>query len=589
MALSPELLEEGAELLLKDTPDVSTMRGYAQQVQHDFLRGLSLPADESMSIADSEAFTKEVLARVGADQGVRNTVADVNRWIDMNYGELVSELGEGFANTAVFAQAQGVLTSASSAYGQTLQLGSVTSNALADGELSVGEAIQIGASALSTAATVISAAGSSMAFGPIGAMAAVIIAGVTFLGASADRHNAMRDARLAAAMRKVDQEILHYNSEVAAYEQDYNAMYQQYWKRKDTAVASIANMWWAYQQELGYDFDVRYFPGSPTPVRGGMMFDNKRTSAFWLQKRSECDEPSGCLYFPPLIVRGKGATDHVIHPDVFALPPEQRIAAMASDFAPPPGEIGLYGGYEYYWKTIRALDAHVPVRFDSAGRPVGFWVPESHEMRGPQRLRRYEHIISDWLCSITSRVGSSINPTCECPKGLKTYRPKTSTQMVPGKYLPEPGGCPTPPSPFRINASKSRLAGTYQYGDYPDVRNRMLEYMEAVADIFDKAGQAVPVYQVRVHSDVMQTAHAVSGELAAMERLSELKRELGLQDLRASKMSESQKRDVPVLNAIMTGYMEEGKRRTNIINNLMLGAGGAAAAFGAYKFFGGGR
>lgn len=557
-------IDEGAEILLEDTPDASTMRGFSEKIQADYLQNLKLPGLDT-TVADSEAFTKEVMARVAGKMGKRNTVADVNQWAGLNYSELSSELGVDFTDMVINAQAQGVLDSASSVYGQSLTLGSVTENALADGNLSIPEATQIGASAMSTASSVMGAVGASVALGAACGMFAVIAVGVSFLSASGERYNAMRRAKLAQAATQIDLEAQVFNEALAAFEEEYNAEYQRYWDSKDTAVAFIANAWTGYQGEMGYDFDLRYFPGSPTPIRGGLMFDDKRTSTFYLSKVPTCENPVGCLYFP---IRGDSKSNrYVVHPDIDQSSPQASRISMAPYFAPPI-DAGFLSGYEYYFKALRAFDAHVPNKFDSAGNPIGFWVPPSHPMRKRQEIRRYAQIAAHWYCRVTSRTGSSIAPDCRCPDEGFT------------SFLPEPPGCPVRDS---SNPAVGQLKKAQAYEKTSIMRPYVEEYLERKREIFDRAAGSVPVYKVRVQSDLIQTANAVSGELAAIRRLGELKSEFGVNDLRS--LSNTQKLSTKVLGELGPLLKKEGERRSNIVNNLMLGAGGAAVAFGAYKKF----
>src|SRR5690606_18971857 len=106
-------------------------------------------------------------------EGIKATVADVEGWASMTYDELMAAGNHEsiIAMQTTAASAQASLDVAGKVYGESYSLFSLSAGALEDGKISAGEAVQLGASAVSMAGTLISGVTGGMALGPIGAIA----------------------------------------------------------------------------------------------------------------------------------------------------------------------------------------------------------------------------------------------------------------------------------------------------------------------------------------------------------------------------------------------------------------------------------
>jgi hypothetical protein len=140
----------------------------AEQVA-DVLDGLP-PLGSKVNLEESEDFARETIARSARQVGQSNlSASEVERILHTPLAELELKY-QAVANLSLDSFATSSMEGDPSS--NTLSLVTVSAEALEDGEISKEEAAAIAISAAKAAGSVVAAASGSLAFGPLGAVAA---------------------------------------------------------------------------------------------------------------------------------------------------------------------------------------------------------------------------------------------------------------------------------------------------------------------------------------------------------------------------------------------------------------------------------
>lgn len=574
------VLDESAEVLIQDTPPEPAMVGYAERVHQEFLRGTRFSLAHA-NLEDSRAFIEEVVANVAQAEGYKATGSDVKHWSSLSFEELEAESDSAgknlgpLADGVAMASASAGLQVAGDVYKESLGFYSLGTGALEDGNISAQEAVQLGASASSFASTMMSSMGTGgVALGPIGAIAGLVLGGINFLTSSASSWEAYQRAQLARARAAADAE----KHVVDAFLEEERAKYEQWqqqvvWRARDTAVAEVADAWAGFEDGTGVRFGLRFFPGSPIPPRAGTYRSTRIASrgGIFLSKYHggtggepfECDSLSGCLYFPephPSRVAAIGYRDAYVEMLEQMAARDRYLTTTPNnlknekDYVPSRAED--FPQYAYYFRTFRAFDSFLVN--PSTREQRRFWVPPAQRIK-QLNWKTYEDLAYEWLCG-NSRACSALDL---CTNDV-TCRYSSSQRKQ---------GYDAMVSAFRYKESG---------GHDPKIPERARRFVESMQDKLARELHSSQVIKTRVMGDLIQTANAVTGELATSLRLEQLLGEMG--DL--SRLSASEQRQVTALDPQTQAKVEREQSRDAVVNNGMLATGIAAMGFGAYKKWG---
>lgn len=579
-------LDESAELLVQDTPPESLMEGYAEKVRSDFMRGTRMTLANA-NLEDSKAFVEEVMANVADAEGYKASVSDINRWSSLSFEELSQQTDAAGKNLGrlsdgvAMASASAGLDVAGEVYGESLGFYSLGANALEDGSLSASEAVQLGASASSLASTMISSASAGgVTLGPIGAIAGLVIGGISFLTSRGSAQKAFWEAREAQAIAQVDREQEAVNAFLEEEQRKYEQIEAEVWKAKDTAIAEVADAWAAFEDGVGVRFGLRYFPGSSIPPRAGVYRTTYvREIDKWLKAKYravdipgerrqeaiplECAALSGCLYFPephPKRVAAIGYQRAFVELLEELAERDQYLTTTPAnlnnerDFVPPRTQD--FPAYAYYSRTFRAFDAFLVN--DSTSSKKRFWVPPVQRVQ-TLNWKTYSDLAYEWLCG-NSPACSALDLCTDTVDCSYTARQK---QM-----------------------GYEAMVANYKYGQQksPQIPARALRFVASMQEQLAMANSSTDIIKTRVVGDLVQTANAVGGELATSIRLKQLMQEAGTSNL--SRLSASDLRSIQALDENTVSAIDKAQRRDGLVNGGMLAAGVASLGFGAYRKWG---
>jgi hypothetical protein len=577
-----DALERDAVELIQDTPSAEYMEGESQRVQDQYLKNLKMTVDTA-NLEDAEEFMKDLMANVAQAEGLKATVADIDKWSQMTFDELsetVDSSGQSlraFASGTSMATAKAGLDVASNAYGESYQLYNVTAGVLEDGKLSVGEAVQLGASAVSFASTAVAGLAGGAALGPIGAIAGLVLAGISYLFTSASAQEAAWNAALDEAKDDANRE----QAKIEAFNRKQQLEYIEYnrliWQAKDASISEVADNWAGFEESLGVRFGLRYFPGAPPPKRAGFY---KKTT-LWVsgssspdflvsktfQKKQNgpvypvlCESLSGCPYFPephPKRVEQIGyqaayveMLEQYAKKNLYLFNPsmpndKNQQYVMHSDAVYP-------SQYDYFNRTLRAFDSYVGNRF---------WVPPVNRIQSP-RYKDYRDLAYEQICATEAGI---------CFGGKK-YQKCNDLAFLRGECL----------YPESIkNEAFTELVRMKAKGIEYDIHGSAMKFWKGAMEDLADQGSATDVFKTRITGDLIQTANAVGGEMATALRLRQLMSNFGTTDIRT--LSQDEKRSITAVPAEVRNKLDRLKQRDTILNGGMLVAGVSALGYGAYR------
>lgn len=578
-----DALERDAVALIEDTPSSDYMEGESQRIQEEYLKSLKLTVDTA-NLEDAEEFMKDLMANVAEAEGLKATSADIAKWSQMTFEELASSVDSAghslrsMANGTAMATAKAGLDVAGSTYGESYQLYNITAGVLEDGKLSVGEAVQLGASAVSFASTAIAGLAGGAALGPIGAIAGLVIAGISYLFTSASAQEAAWNAALSAAKDAADRE----EAIVNAFNQAQLLQYKEYdrliWQAKDAAISEVADNWAGFEENLGVRFGLRYFPGAPPPKRAGfyqkttLWVSGSGSADFLISKTFQrkkngpvypvlCESLSGCPYFPephPKRVKEIGYEDayvemleqyqkknlYLFNPD---FPIDGQFVTSDNQKYPPQ--------YDYFNRTLRAFDAYTSDRY---------WVPPARRIKTPS-YKDYRALAYEQICANEAGI---------CFGGKK-YRKCDDLAFLRGE-------CSYPNS--IKEEAYAELVRMKAKGIEYDIHGAAMEFWQNAMEDLANQGSVTDVFKTRITGDLIQTSNAVGGEMATALRLRELMSSFGTTDIRT--LSAQEKRSVTAIPSEVRSKIDRLKQRDLAVNGGMLVAGLSALGYGAYRKWG---
>lgn len=575
-----DALERDAVALIEDTPSAEYMEGESQRIQDEYLKNLKMTVDTA-NLEDAEEFMKELMANVADAEGLKASVSDIEKWSQMTFDELASSLDSaghslsGFANGTAMATAKAGLDVASSSYGESYQLYSVTAGVLEDGKLSMGEAVQLGASAVSFASTAIAGLAGGAALGPIGAIAGLVIAGISYLFTSSSAQEKAWQGALERAREAVNLE----EARVDSFNQNTLLEYKEYdkliWQAKDSAISEVADNWAGFEENLGVRFGLRYFPGSPPPLRAGFYQQTTRwvsgsnTPDFLIGKSFQtkqdgpvypvlCSSLSGCPYFPephPNRVEALGYDNAYIEmleqfkkKNLYLFDPNRDINSqfvVNSEQAYP-------SQYDYFNRTLRAFDAYTSNKF---------WVPQTKRIQTPA-YKDYRSLAYEQICATEAGICFGGKKYVKCP----------DLEYLKGK-------CSYPNS--IKDEAYTELVRMKAKGIEYDIHGAAMKFWQNAMEDLANQGSTTDVFKTRITGDLIQTANAVGGEMATSLRLRELMSSFGTTDIRT--LSAQEKRSVTAVPASVRSKIDRLKQRDLALNGGMLVAGLSALGYGAYR------
>lgn len=598
-------LDRSAIELIDNTPTREEMEGYASEIKSKFLKGLKLPLD--IDVKDSEQFAQQVMANTAASMGIQATAKNIQEWAKVPINELSAKVGvnlDGLADGTMMATAQAGLDTASKAYGESYQLFSLTEGVLTDANLDVVEAIQLGASAVSMASTLIASAAGGAALGPYGAVAGVILGAVSYFTSSAERAKQAE----AAAMEKIYAQMTAEKQQVDTYNLKELAKYKErlevLWEAKDSAVALVADSWAAYEQELGVRFGLRYFPNSPPPIRAGL----KKQGSQGKNLQVYCTSPGGCLYFPeptPARIKALGYEKAML----------ELVDTLAKRgfrlFDPSPSKrvedqyVATEQGFSaYYDRTLRAFSAYL--------REGTFWEPKSTRNTSVLAKGYGHHLIdlyntgkiptlksnqvpigngrSNVTCTSTFPQVSSSSPevlnNVLFAKGKYTYGATTAAEQQFAQWQADAMKCIKGTWNMNVTPAKMDVVKVGE-NNILDAKRRLFEGAENfwfdLNEALEQEQNAANVFKTRIAGDLIQTANAVGGELATSIRLQEIMSQTGTRSIQELTKSASSLKAVP---SETLAKVERTQKRDGLINNVMLAMGVGAVGYGAKRKWG---
>lgn len=595
-------LDASAIALIDNTPTREEMEGYAAELKAKVLRNMKLPLD--IDIKDSEQFAQQVMANAAAALKITATGQDIQRWAATPINELSATLGlEELADTTMMATAQAGLETASQAYGETYKLFSLTDNVLADGQLDVMEAIQLGASAVSMASTLIASAAGGAMLGPYGAVAGVVLGAISYFTSSVAR---AKEAK-AAAMEQIYSQMEVERQRVNTYNMQelkrYEAGVEVLWEAKDSAVSMIADNWAAYEQELGVRFGLRFFPNSSPPPRAGI----KKQGSQGMNIPVMCNSPGGCPYFPePTPARIKA----VGYEKAFLEMVDQLATKGYWLFNPAKKIENQYvmeeqGFSAYYDRTLRAFSA-----FLSEGN---FWAPK-HSRDTSVLMKTYGHHLVDlyqtgripklvlgqktMLMGSDSRAYTAFSCT-SVPQPTGVTKVTNNVMFAKGKYVygdtslveknfaewqADAKKCINSTWESTSSGIKEKVSSRVGENNIQQVKKELYlgaeRFWQDLNEALVKEQNAANVFKTRIAGDLIQTANAVGGELATSLRLHRLLSDSGSRNIQELASSNSNLKALPTETITR---LEKAQKRDNAINNTMLALGVGALGYGAKR------
>lgn len=604
-------LEAEAVQLIDNTPSKEDMEGYVGTIKQKFIKNLKLNVD--LSIEDSEEFTQELMANIASSTGLKASAADIQKWSQMTYDELsvaVNSAGVnlgGLANNTAIATAQAGLSTAAQAYGEAYSLFSITDGILEGKGLTANDAVQLGASAVSLASTVIAGAAGGAALGPYGAIVGVVLAGVSYLISKPTAALAAWEASKKVAAATTTAEVAELDRWNVERSKEFYARLDGMRLNKDRAVSEIADNWAAYEEELGVRFGLRYFPGSPVPPRAGVYvktgrFYTKDTGGLGLLPQG-CTSLAGCPYFTEP------------HPSrVAAVGYQQALAELVDKMAEkslylanPDSSVPLENQYVfsepkfsgYYDRTLRAFSAYL-----GSGT---FWTPPNQRPLTIQ-IKNYGHHLSDLECTLADMCGgTSQGLRCEEDAALKitwggdrlAALRNCQELQVKDRYglnnVHFALGASTVQDSLHYNSQYTqRLFNKFNELRAKDAKTgaklsamvfeRGAKFWRDLNETLDNQNASTNVFKIRISADLLQTANAVGGELATSIRLQDLVNSLGTKNIQT--LTQNEKRTNRAISPELATRLQRKQSRDGLINNGMLALGVGAFGYGAKNKWG---
>lgn len=570
-----EALERDAVALIQDTPSEEYMAGQSERVKEKYIRNLRMSLDTD--VEESEEFMQELMANVASNNSVKATAADLKKWCNMTFDELATQVDSSgkslkyFSHETALASSQVGLDVASSTYGDSYQMFNLTAGVLEDGKLSVGEAVQLGASAVSFASTMVAGLAGGAALGPIGAIAGLVVAGISYMFTSSSAQQAAWNKQLNLARAAVELEEQKINAFNIQQRDTYRSYSTLIWKAKDAAISEVADNWAAFESSLGVRFGLRYFPGAPPPKRAG-FYQNvyMGPGVYGISKQQLsgntwqpvlCETLSGCPYFPephPSKVKQLGYSEAFVRmaeelkkKGLYLFDPSKDISSqyVMNNEQDYPTQL------DYFNRTIRAFDAFTSKKF---------WVPEAQRVQAVA-AKDYRDFALDLLCGRSSDVCFNNRRLNYCEdlnfaKGLCRYQDADR------------------------NAAFNEMIRMKAKGIEYDVQGRTMQFWQTLMQDLAEQGSITDIFKTRITGDLIQTANAVGGEMATALRLRQMMDEVGTTDVR--KLSQSEKRGITAVPSDVLNKISRVQKRDGILNTSMLLAGASTFGFGAYKKWG---
>lgn len=524
---------QGSRSLIDNTESKAQQLEYSESIEHNVLKGMTL--GNKANLEDSEDFAREVLANSATFANVRVDSAELDKILHTNFGDLsvkYQELGgisaEAFSIDSISSMSSGDLTK------DSFGLISSTSDMFKDGKITSSEIAQVSVSAAKTAGSVVAMYTGTLATGPLGAIAAIPLAAVNFLQAEIDEQEALEKAAREYARKVIAEESRLVNQELSNARALYVQQREYVWRGADRVVAELSDLWYKCERDLGVYFDLRFFPGESPPPKGGMW-------QYPFVNGDPCVRAptpvGGQLYFPsPEFGQSASAFDKDLKSRNYVRSPCSTDPFVAKKIIEPKYN---YSGYKFYAKTVRALNALLPLKDQSS-----FWAPEGAAERVTiAPWKDYESIVYDWY--YTESRKSNQTPPATAKRAIEMHE---SWIAAYAKAESQGKNYPAPPS----IATHARSYITQQFAEL------------AVE------GDHLNNFKLRVFCDIVQTASAVNAEIAAAKAL----RAKGVFDVPITQMTQADKRSISL-----------GAQVKSDPANLFLFAGAAAAMFGGVSYW----
>lgn len=583
------IISESAAELIDSSPNEEEMEGHAQKVRDKYLKGTGKFTVANANLEDSQEFVKEVMANVSDSQKLDLSSAEITELSEASFDVLKDINGGEFLDATALASAQAGMDAASEVYGESFKVYSLTSNILEDGKITTMEAVRLGASAVSIASTMLAGFAGGAAMGPIGAVAGIVLGGISFLGSQSAARKARWEARREASLKYVLGHESDVDSWLVEQRQAYADVRELVWEDRDIAVAEVADAWAAFEDGLGVRFGLRYFPGERPPRRAGHY---RKVSDGGISWKLPCNVLSGCPYFTepnPNRVKelqkthgeSEGYRLAVVETLNNLAKNKKYITSTTDPFDPREYEYvnaRNYEGLSYYNRVIRA--------FDSLAL-TNFWKPRSNRA-GTVGWKNFKDLAYEWSVYYAEtqhgKICSDPNLKIVCDSMVK------DRNRIPELSKPcfESFDC--------HYSSKSQAYGfenVVKYYTYftkphkdsePDIWRRAAAFVQSMQESLGAMNSETGVFKARIMGDLIQTANATGGELATATRLKKLLSMAGDVDIRS--MSAAERRDFKALDPDTLSKIDRSKQRDSLFNNAIFAAGVGAAGFGAYRKWG---
>ena len=563
-------VEAGAFELLVNTPDKSLMEEHAQEVMSEYLAGAGKFGLDNANLEDSTAYMENVIANIAKSKGKNLSVAQIKELTLKPFSEMSDREKDYYLDAITVSSAQTGVNVAGEVSGNSYHLYSVSSGVLQDGRLTFSEAVNLGATAVSMSSSFMAGFAGGAAFGPIGAIAGIVIGGINILSSERSADRAMKAAREAEASRVIEAMIQYTDEYLDKSSSEYYSKRSIVWESRDSAIAEVSDAWATFEENLGVRFGLRYFPGSPAPPRAGFYERGYKSSgAPIIVKQRLCDTPSGCLYFPephPDRVSSLGLEaafqemlQQMSEDNKYLTSKGEDLSHLLTgeDYELDPN----YQGLDYYNRAIRACNSFMP------DPDFKYWVP---------RLKREDYrawrsagdIAWEWFCGRPLQVpGCSRQPRYSCFESLdcRYTRAQQQSGILEAKKW----------------VSYKPLGG---HKNEPDFPKRAQQFVQDMYDKLSEFDNSTDVIKTRVIADLVSTANAVNGELSTSVRLNKLFQEMGASSI--SDLTQADARNLHALSPEVRKSFDRAATRNSLVNNTVLAAGAGAAGFGAYKKWG---
>lgn len=557
-------LKQAQQALVSATETKKEMEEHAAFVEDAVLTGLP-KLEKKINLEDSEDYAREAIVNAARSLGKDVTGVDVEKILNSSLDELLQENLYDHLEVAKLSVEGFSLSSLSSGDITADAFGLVTlsAEALQEGKITAQQIKNIAVSAAKTAGSIMALAKGSLAFGPMGAVAAIPAMAISYLTGEIEKEKQLRRMGMEMAKAKVSREEHVINAQLSEVVRTYDGLKRDLWQNTDNVVSDLAKTWHRCEKELGVSFTLRFFPGEAPPPRGGYWTLGETISAPCVPVPAVL---GGSEYFPyyyaiPRYREGmtkKQFTEAVKASIEKKQAWQQRRGVYTSACKAGPAPKEFYGssefpsttnwgtGYEFFSKTVRALNALVPVGVEE---PI--WAPEGHPIREElEEWASYRDLVylAQW---------EEIGRQPRSKKGAYEDYLLAHSIIEEYKLRDEPSGVTV-----------------------PDMFEVAQQYMESKFFGLSEEYGTLRSFQARVLADIVQTASAVRSEMEIVKQLNAAgyiveKPVLGS---KANSFSAEEKRAIQAQTP--SGYSGSG------VNNAMLLTGSLVAAWGLWKRYG---